>query len=203
MSIYRELLGENFSRLHPKLQERYDLTINKTFYASGTMLNIESGKWWIKPFLNLATRWKFLFPEEGKNVPFTIKNSCRKCMNGEDEIYWERMFYFDKAIRHFNAFMTIDSKRKVVKDYLGEPSLFYSDLHFEVTDKGYLRIKSGSQRIVISQLEIPIPHLFQGVVDVEEGYDDVKEVYTIKVTIRNRLIGRLIAYEGIFKPEDL
>lgn len=203
MSIYRELLGENFSRLHPKLQERYDLTIDKTFYAAGTMLNIESGKWWIKPFLYLSTRWKFLFPEEGKNVPFTIKNRCRKCMNGEDEIYWERMFYFDKAIRHFNAFMTIDSKRKVVKDYLGEPNLFYSDLHFEVTDKGYLRIKSGSQRIVISQLEIPIPHLFQGVVDVEEGYDDVKEVYTIKVTIRNRLIGRLIAYEGIFKPEHL
>jgi hypothetical protein len=43
----------------------------------------------------------------------------------------------------------------------------------------------------------------KGVVTVEEGYDDTNEVYTIKVSIRNRLIGRLMAYEGIFKPQHL
>jgi hypothetical protein len=203
VSIYINLLGEAFTRLHPKLQERYDLKIDKPFHAVGTMLEIKTGNLWIKPFLKFATRWNFLFPEEGNHVPFTIKNTCRKLSDSEEEIYWERNFYFEKVIRQFNAFMTFDSERRVVKDYLGEPNLFYSDLHFEVTEKGNLLIRSGCQRILIGQLEIPIPSLLKGVVTVEEGYDDTNEVYTIKVSIRNRLIGRLMAYEGIFKPQHL
>lgn len=200
MTIYRELLGEDFKRLHPKLQERYAFTTDKPFYGIGTMSKIENGDLWVKLILKLATRWKFLFPEEGYNIPFTIKNTCRVLPNGEDEIYWERTFYFNQVTRYFNAFMTIDSKRKMVKDYLGEPNLFYSDLHFEVTDKGNLRIQSGNQRILIGQIEIPIPRLFEGVVSVEEGYDDAMEIYTIQVNIHNRLTGRLMVYEGEFKP---
>lgn len=203
MTIYQELLGGEFQRLHPNLQARYALPIGKPFHGVGTMSKIETGATWLIPFFKLATRWHFLFPENGKNVPFTIKNTSRLLPTGEAEIYWERTFYFDKVTRYFNAFMTFDAHRSVVKDYLGEPSLFYSDLKFTVTQEGCIHISSGRQRLVVGKLEIPIPRFLEGVVIVEEGYDDAREVFTIQVDIRNRIVGRLMTYEGEFKANSL
>lgn len=203
MTIYQELLGEDFHRLHPKLQERYALPMGKPFYAVGEMKMIESGVVWLKPFLRLSTRWQFLFPESGKDVPFAIKNTCRSLPSGETEIYWERTFHFEKVTRNFNAFMTIDPMRRVVKDYLGEPSLFYSDLSMRVTPEGYMQIRSGSQRFLIGKREVPIPQVLEGMVTVEEGFDDTREVFTIKVDIRNRIVGRVMAYEGEFKAASI
>lgn len=202
MTIYQTLLGDDFRRLHPKLQKRYMLPKGEPFYAAGTMLKIQTGAKWLKPFMKLAARWQFLFPESGRNVPFTIKNTCRSLPSGEEEVYWERTFYFEKVTRHFNAFMTIDTENRVVKDYLGEPRLFYSDLHFTVTPKGRLVIRSGSQRLVMGKLEIPIPNVLRGMVQVEEGYDEAREVFTIRVHIRNRIVGRLMTYEGEFKEQS-
>ncbi|KPB05997.1 DUF4166 domain-containing protein [Bacillus sp. CHD6a] len=203
MTIYQELLGEDFQRLHPKLQDRYALPMDKPFYGVGTMLKMKTGSSWLKPFLTLSTRWQFLFPESGNDVPFTIKNTCRSLPSGETEIYWERTFHFEKISRNFNAYMTMDPKRNVVKDYLGEPHLFYSDLKMSVTPKGRMQIRSGSQRFLVGKREIPIPRLLEGVVAVEEGYDDVREVFTIQVEIRNRMVGRVMAYEGEFKAASL
>lgn len=202
MSIYQQVLGDDFLKLHPKLQARYALPLGKPFYAAGTMSRIETGAKWLKPFLTLTARWQFLFPESGDNVPFTIKNTCRTLPTGEEEIYWERTFYFEKATRRFNACMMIDPKRRVVKDYLGEPSFFYSDLLFNVTPDGRLLIHSGLQRVVIGKLEFPIPRLLKGIVEVEEGYDEVRKVFTIEVHIKNRIIGRLMSYKGEFKEQS-
>ncbi len=176
--------------------------MGKPFYAAGTMSKIETGSMWLKPFLALTARWQFLFPESGENVPFTIKNKCRTLPSGEEEIYWERTFYFEKVTRRFNAFMSIDPKRRVVKDYLGEPSFFYSDLRFNVTPDGRLLIHSGLQRVVLGRMEIPIPRLLEGVVTVEENYDDAREVFKIEVHIKNRILGRLMLYKGEFKEQS-
>lgn len=202
VTIYENLLGKDFKRLHPKLQERYALPNDIPFCAEGTMKSIQTGARFLTPLLKLAANWKFLFPESGNNIPFMIKNTCRSLPSGLEEVYWERTFYFDKVTRYFNAFMTIDSERKVVKDYLGEPSLFYSDLYFEVTPDSNLVIRSGSQRLVISKIEVPIPSFLRGVVEVEEGYDDAREVFTIRVHIQNRIAGRVMAYEGEYKEQS-
>lgn len=167
------------------------------------MSKIETGSSWQTPFLRLATRWQLLFPENGKDVPFTIKNTSRILPGGGVEIYWERSFYFNKVTRHFNAFMTIDEKYEFVKDYLGEPNLFYSDLKFEVTREGRMCIRSDSQRIIFGKVEIPIPSFLQADVTVEEGYDDAKDTFTINVDIQNKLVGRLMAYEGEFKEQPI
>ncbi|MBD0825572.1 DUF4166 domain-containing protein, partial [Aestuariibaculum marinum] len=84
------LLGEDFKRLHPKLQERYALPKDIPFCAEGTMTYIQTGAGCLTPLLKLAANWKFLFPESGKNIPFTIKNTCRSLPSGLEEVYWER-----------------------------------------------------------------------------------------------------------------
>lgn len=202
MTIYQTLLGEDFTRLHPMLQKRYMLPVNQPFYATGVMHKIESGAKWLRPFYAIATKTKFLFPESGNDIPFSLGNTCRVLPSGELEVLWERTFHFSKTTRHFDARMTIDPVRKIVKDYLGSPALFYSDLHFAVTGEGKLVIRSGVQRFVVSKLECSIPKILEGRVIVEEGFDDKRNVFTIHVSIYNPIIGRLMMYAGEFTQQS-
>ncbi|GLC88889.1 DUF4166 domain-containing protein [Lysinibacillus piscis] len=198
MTIYQTLLGADFDRLHPKLQQRYALPLDTAFVATGVMQTIQSGAVWMRPFYYLAAYMRFLFPESGTNIPFTIRNTCHALPNGELEVLWERTFYFPQQTRYFDARMTIDPVKKVVKDYLGSPALFYADLHFAVTQEGRLVIRSGLQRFG----KVRIPKWLEGRVTVEEGYDDQKEVFTIHVFIHNPLLGRLMMYAGEFTPQS-
>ncbi len=198
--IYDSLLGEDFQRLHPMLQERYRLPLNEEFFAIGKMQIIRSGPTLLKPMYKLFTKNQFLFPESGEMIPFTISNLSRLNTEQQAEVYWERTFYFSNAVRKFNATMTVDLRNKVVKDYLGDPAIFYSDLTFDVTQDGYLMIRSTQQRVVLGGLEFGLPSMLTGRVIVIEGYDDVREVYTIHVSIFNDIIGRMMMYAGEFTP---
>ena len=183
MTIYPTLLGEKYTQLHTKLQQRYTLPINQPFCAHGVMHTIKTGTKLLRPFYHLASKSRFLFPESGQHIPFQITNSS--CMNdkGEIEVYWERVFYFPNATRYFNAKMTIDTKKGIVKDYLGDPSFFYPDLRFDVTSTGHLLIRSGKQKFVCGALKVTMPSILEGRVIVEEGFDDKKGVFTIHVSI--------------------
>ena len=198
--IYETLLANDFNRLHPKLQERYHLPLDQPFYAQGTMQVIHSGPRFLRPMYHLFTKTDFLFPEYGKEIPFTITNTARMNNEKEAEVYWERTFFFDQTTRKFNATMTVDLERNIVKDYLGDPALFYSDLKMDVTKDGFLMIRSADQRAVIGQTEVALPRKLTGRVVVTEGYNDVLDVYTIHVSIYNDLIGRMMMYAGQFTP---
>lgn len=202
MTIYKEILGEQFEKLQPMLQKRYTLPKGKPFKATGMMKKISGGPKWLLPFFLLGTRWKFLFPEQGTNIPFKIVNTTRTGSNGEHQVHWERIFQFSKKKRYFNALMSLDPDKSVVKDYLGEPSLFYSELVFFVSEKGHMRIESRKQRFVMGPIEIPLPKVFQGKVQVTEYYIEEKDVFSIHVVITNPLIGTLFEYEGEFRADD-
>ena len=198
MSIYQRLLGQDFKRLHPKLQQRYTIPTGAMFQAQGVMHRVKGGPFWLKPFYTMATKYHFLFPEQGRAIPFHITNISRMNAQGETEVYWERAFHFANQTRYFNATMTIDANFTKVKDYLGTPALFYSDLHMHVTKEGRLLIRSGVQRFCIKSTEIALPPFLQGHVVVEEGYDERQDVYTIHVSINNPLIGGIMHYAGYF-----
>lgn len=203
MSIYKKVLGQEFNRLHPKLQKRYDFPNHVPFQATGVMKTIKVGPKLLYPFLWLGTKYKLLFPEHGINIPFTILNTPMIGLNGEEQIHWERIFIFEKKKRYFNALMSFDTKRSVIKDYLGEPRILYSDLVFTVSPQGNLKIESSKQQLVIGKVVIPLPKIFQGIATVTEKYSDEKDVFQIAVDVRNPLIGRIFSYEGEFKPNVL
>lgn len=198
MSIYKNVLGNDFTRLHPMLQKRYALDVGTTFKATGIMKEIKGGPAWLYPIFKLGARRKLLFYETGTNIPFTIRNEAKYGPNDDKQIHWERIFYFGDTKRYFNALMSLDDKRSVIKDYLGEPAVLYSDLAFEVTDDGTLSICSLNQRLVLGKLELPLPKILQGLATVTERYDDKKAVYQIHVRVRNPLIGHIFSYEGEF-----
>lgn len=202
MTIYAALLGKKFEKLHPKLQHRYALPIDQSFYAKGYMQQIQTGSKLLFPFYLFASKLNFLFPESGETIPFTITNRCRINQDDEAEVSWERSFFFPESVRKFNAKMTIDLEKQLVKDYLGDVPLFYSDLLFDVTNEGFLMITSGTQKVVMRKKELTLPASFRGRVVVLEGYDEMKDVYTIHVSIYNRLLGRIMMYAGEFTESD-
>ncbi|WP_239429523.1 DUF4166 domain-containing protein [Sporosarcina sp. ACRSL] len=180
------------------LQKRYALDVDSSFKATGIMREIKGGPKWLYPLFRLGVNWKLLFPERGKNIPFSIKNTSRLGINGESQIHWERIFHFGNKKRFFNALMSLDETRGVIKDYLGEPPLVYSDLAFDVPEDGSLTIHSLNQRLVLGKIEVPLLKLFHGLATVTERFDEAKAVYRIHVTVRNPLIGHLFSYEGEF-----
>ncbi|MEK3805569.1 DUF4166 domain-containing protein [Metabacillus sp. SLBN-84] len=198
MAIYQQVLGEDYHRLHPALKQRYQFP----FRGSGMMHQITGGPKWLYPLFLGGVAYKLLFPEKGENIPFTIVNSMRTGTGGEQQVHWERVFYFPGKKRWFNALMSLDGERNVIKDYLGEPGLFYSDLTFHVTDCGNLRIESGNQRLVIGKLEIPLPKILQGLASVTESFDETKGIFTIRVEVTNPLIGPVFSYEGEFVSDE-
>ena len=202
MSIYKIMLGEDFNRLQPKLQTRYDIKAGVPFRAEGMMKKIVTGPKWLAPFLLFSTKWKFLFPEHGEHIPFQIINTVHRDEKGNHQVYWERTFHFKNKNRYFNALMSLDSEHRIVKDYLGEPSLFYSELVFDVTEQGHMHIHSKKQRLVLGKVEIPIPAFFLGNVSVTESFLEENGVFSIHVHITNPLIGTLFEYEGEFYSNE-
>ncbi|WP_233144096.1 DUF4166 domain-containing protein [Lottiidibacillus patelloidae] len=202
MSIIKQSLGNSFNKLHPMLQKRYDISEEKPFQATGTMRKISGGPKWLYPFFYFGVHWKLLFPEHGENIPFTIKNTARHGKNGEEQIHWQRIFHFGEKRRYFNALMSLDKKRNIIEDYLGEPPLMYSDLKFSCIDGG-LRIDSYKQRLVLGRIEIPLPKVLQGLATVTERYNEEKGVYEISVIVKNPIIGQVFGYEGEFTSDEI
>ncbi|WP_431802325.1 DUF4166 domain-containing protein [Halobacillus andaensis] len=199
MSIYKRVLGRQFYDLHPMLQRRYESAADGAFHGSGVMRNIIGGPKWLYPLFFLGTKWKLLFPDSGQYIPFTIKNTSKTGKNGEPQVHWERIFHFNKKSRYFNALMSLDESQNIIKDYLGEPPLIYSDLTLRVNHENSLIIESKKQRLVLGKWEFPLPRLFQGLAEVSESYSEKEEAYHISVDVRNPVLGRLFYYEGEFK----
>ncbi|MGP4108761.1 DUF4166 domain-containing protein [Virgibacillus sp. L01] len=203
MSIYKHVMRDDFYQLHPMLQKRYEIQKGISFTGTGMMARMKGGPKWLFPLFWAGAKFKLLFPEHGENIPFKIVNTSATGRNGEEQIHWERIFYFGSKKRYFNALMSLDSERNIIKDYLGEPHLFYSDLSLHVTADGALKISSKRQRLVQGRLEIPLPTLFQGLATVTEKYVEENDAYSIHVIVRNPLIGILFSYEGEFTADDI
>ena len=202
MAIFEQVMGNQFSRLHPMLQKRYDLPTGTVFKASGIMHEIKGGPKWLYPLFRIGVKWKLLFPERGNSIPFSITNTSYISDDGERHVHWERIFHFRNKKRYFNALMSLDVERLVIKDYLGEPHIVYADLAFTVTAEGHLKITSLNQKLVLGKIEIPLPKLFQGLATVTEKYLDERACYQITVTVKNPLIGTVFSYEGEFSADE-
>ncbi|CAN5906651.1 hypothetical protein BH11BAC7_BH11BAC7_28150 [soil metagenome] len=88
MSIYKEILGSDFEKLHPKLQQRYGLSCEREIFikGTGTMTHVWNAGIHVRPFLYLGIASNIMFAETGKNIPFTIENYCYKDSFGRETV---------------------------------------------------------------------------------------------------------------------
>jgi hypothetical protein len=202
MSIYRRVLGSDFSRLHPNIQRRFGLSHQDGLASIGTgvMDEIWHGAPYTLPFLYVGTWRRIMFPEKGRNVPFTIENYAYRDPLGRETVSWVRTFQTTRR-RRFDAYMIYSERRGCIVDYLGTHQHLAVDIDISVESNGGLRLRSGAQRFYQGSAGFDFPMLFSGVADVCEWYDDQQQCFRISVSARNRVWGPLFGYNGKFQVE--
>lgn len=198
-SIYATVLGDDFYRLHPKIQERFgfDSSARKRAIGRGVMDRVWRGPIHTVPFLWIGTWRNIMFPEQGVNVPFTIENWAYVDDLGRETVTELRTFEL-KRTRRFDAYMVRDPLRNSVVDYQGTHQHLAVDLHLAVAENGGLRITSGAQRIHEGFLSFRYPMFFSGQASVFVWYDDAAELFRIEVDVRSKYWGPIFGFSGSF-----
>jgi hypothetical protein len=199
-SIYRDVLGEDFDRLHPKMQWRFgSSSANETCQiGTGVMDEVWRGPWWTLPFLLLGSTRRVLFPSRGRSVPFTIANYAYVDRYGRETVTWSRRFKFRRRVRAFDATMIHSKSRETIVDYLGTHQHLAVDLHCYVDDGGAMCLRSGEQRFYEGPIAFRFPLVFSGIANVREWWDESADCFRIDVHVANKLLGPLFGYRGSF-----
>ncbi|KRE25119.1 DUF4166 domain-containing protein [Paenibacillus sp. Soil522] len=199
-SIYEQALGADFQKLHPRIQQRFGLSSHDraASIGHGVMQRIWYNKLVALP-LFIGTFRHIMFPQGGKNIPFSIENFAYIDRFGRETVTWVRKFNFPRRLRHFDATMVYSGERELIVDYLGNKQHLAVDLQFSVTENGGIRVRSGEQRFYEGVLHFRFPRLLTGIAEVNEWYDDHEGCYKITVDVRNPIIGRIFRYEGSFQ----
>ena len=202
MSIYQQALGSEFRKLHPEIQRRFSLHSGSGLAAVGTgrMDRIWHGGLYTLPFLYLGTWRSIMFPEHGRDVPFTIQNYAYRDPLGRETVTWVRSFSTRKP-RRFDAYMIWSERRGCIVDYLGTHQHLAVDIEMRVAENGGLRLRSGEQRFHEGPVSFRFPMFFSGVAEVCEWYDDRERSFRIDVHAANRTWGPLFGYSGRFQVE--
>lgn len=204
ISIYERALGSDFKRLHPRIQERFGLHSGsgKASVGTGVMETLWHGAAYTLPFLYVGTWRAIMFPEQGKNVPFTIQNYAYRDPLGRETVTWVRTFRTQRP-RRFDAYMIWSEERGCIVDYLGTHQHLAVDLEVSVAENGGIRIRSTEQRFYEGPLAFRFPLFFSGEAEVCEWYDDAASCFRISVNASNKRWGPLFGYTGSFQAEDV
>lgn len=199
ISIYRQALGADFERLHPQIQRRFGMTSSDGMacIGRGVMSDVWHGAPYTLPFLYVGAWRRIMFPEQGRNIPFTIANYAYIDGYGRETVTWLRTFATMRS-RRFDAYMIYSSARGKIVDYLGTHQHLAVDIDLWVDERGGLRLRSGTQRFYEGLIGFSFPMLFSGVADVCEWYDDGLQRFCIDVRVSNQVWGPLFGYRGMF-----
>ncbi len=203
-SIYQRAMGADFGRLHPQIQRRFGFSSKDRIAAVGTgiMEELWHGPPYTLPFLHLGAWRSIMFPEQGKDVPFTISNYAYIDCFGRETVTWVRSFATAKP-RRFDAYMIYSEERGKIVDYLGNHQHLAVDIDLEAAPNGGMKLRSGAQRFYEGFIGFRFPLSLSGVADVCEWYDDDAQCFRIEVNVRNRALGPLFGYRGRFQVEWL
>ncbi|WP_341277754.1 DUF4166 domain-containing protein [Paenibacillus sp. FSL H8-0537] len=199
-SIYEKVLGADFARLHPRIQERFGFssTDGMASIGEGVMEEIWYSKRVAIP-LYIGSSRHIMFPQGGSQIPFTIGNYAYADQFGRETVTWIRTFKFPQKIRRFDATMIYSRKHEKIVDYLGTKQHLAVDLDISAVPGGGIRIRSGQQRFYERFLQFRFPRMLTGEADVTEWYDEALDKYRISVQVNNPLLGTIFRYSGSFQ----
>ena len=201
-SIYQRALGSDFNRLHPEIQRRFGFSSadNRACVGRGVMDEIRRGRFYTLPFLYVGTWRRIMFPETGRDIPFTIENYAFVDRVGRETVSWVRTFR-SRRVRRFDAYMIYSESRGQIVDCLGSHQHLAVDIDLSVDKEGGLCLRSGAQRFYEGPLGFNFPMALSGVADVREWYDDHVKRFRISVQVHNKRWGPLFGYRGSFDAE--
>lgn len=201
-SIYERALGSEFGRLHPEIQKRFgfDSTSGVASIGRGVMEEVWHGAPYTVPFLKLGSWRRIMFPERGREVPFSIENYAYQDALGRETVTWIRRFGTRRP-RRFDAYMIYSQRRGRIVDYLGSHQHLAVDIELRVDERGGIRLRSGEQRFYEGPIGFRFPLFFSGIADVCEWFDESERRFRIQVDVTNKVWGPLFGYRGRFDVE--
>ena len=200
-SIFEHALGDDFARMHPRLQKRFGMGLDSGYASvgTGTMSRVRRGPWWTVPFLHIGKIRNILIPDTGSNVPFTIENYPYVDPFGRETITFVREYRVRAKPSRFDATMVLHNGE--VLDYLGTHQHLAVELDLTVEDDGSLLLRSGAQRFYEGPFGFRFPMLFSGRALLRERFDDEIGRYRISLEVHNSVFGFLFGYDGVFDCE--
>ncbi|MGK3203345.1 DUF4166 domain-containing protein [Amycolatopsis sp. MEPSY49] len=195
--VFERALGADFAFLHPRMRERLALSGGRGMIGHGVMDRIWRGPAFTLPFLWLGSTRHILFPDCGRNVPFTIENYPYVDRHGRETVSFVRTFEFPRRRRRFDAQMVFSPGRGLV-DYLGTHQHLAVDLAVSARPDGGFRIRTGEFRLQEGPVRAGLPRVITGSARVEEWFDEASGQFRIEVAVVNPRFGPVFGYEGAF-----
>ncbi|MFV2017258.1 DUF4166 domain-containing protein [Micromonospora sp. LOL_023] len=199
-SIFRQALGTDFDRLHPRMRQRFGISSadHTACVGTGTMDRIWRGSAATLPLLRLGASRHILFPEQGTDVPFSIENYAYRDSYGRETVSFVRTFEVAAhRRRRFDATMVYSPHRAAIVDYLGTHQHYAVLLDLTADRRGGLLIRTGEQRYTGHRF----PTGLSGTAEVHEWWDDADGCFRIEVRVTNRFLGPVFGYRGRFTAQ--
>lgn len=164
------------------------------------MERVWHGQPYTLPFLYVGTWRRIMFPQRGRDVPFSVHNYAYRDRFGRETVTWVRDFGPPLG-RRFDATMIYSEARGRIVDYLGTHQHLAVDIELSVDERGGMHLRSGAQRFYEGPLGFHFPMLFSGYADVHEWFEDETDDFRISVRVTNPVWGPLFGYDGRFAVE--
>lgn len=201
-SLYQRVLGADFARLQPELQEYFALAPGQGRYGLGTGVFDVAGcpRPALRPLLALLPVRNAFFPDFGRGVPFTIRNYPHLDPFGRSSLTAVRAFGFDRGERIFEDTTSLTSPGGLT-DYLGRQRNLATDLELSVSPNGRLNLRSPHTRVFLGRLRLPVPAWAGAEAHTEQWWDDDAGSFRIRTLVRQHQLGTVFIYDGSFRYE--
>ncbi|MET0304463.1 MAG: DUF4166 domain-containing protein [Microbacteriaceae bacterium] len=191
-SVYQRVLGDRFGELDEKLQVYFGMPPAGTVGAGSGMYDEAGSRLrWLRPVWAWLAWRRVLFPEHGRDVPFSVVNTP----DARGGLRARRTFEFPRRRRVMVDRMSVveTADGPALHDRLGRRGGLEVRLRLDVVDGG-LTMLSERLWLRVAALRVPLPRIAR--VTLTERTDGDRQ--RVDVRIHLPLLGEVFVYRGTF-----
>lgn len=205
MSAYIQQMGDEFFKLHPQIQKRFDFSTENgiAFIGKGIMDEIWTGNKLTVFLLKRLSKSNILFPKAGKNIEYEIHNYPYKDSFGREVHSMNRVFYFPNEEQRFDGTALYSEQNNQIIEYLGLDQKIFFRMGLSAEEDGAIKFVSEKQYTFIFGRKIQIPSFLRGNIELIEWFDDNEQKFYLDLKVKTKLLGPLFGFTGCFTGEYL
>jgi hypothetical protein len=194
-SVYERVLGDRFGDLGPLLRRYFASPPGGVGRGAGVYEIAGSQHRWLRPVLAWLAWRRVLFPELGRDIPFTVVNTA----HADGSLSARREFGFPRVTRVMEDTMSVVGG--ALHDRLGRRGGLEVEFALDVIDGG-LRMRSRRQWLHLGAARFRMPGLVRVTLAETAGAEAPGggrgETQRVDVRMTAPLLGEVFRYAGSF-----